>query len=515
MTLSAQNNPLPSASTKSLLLAAFIGGVAVALPFLQPSLFPLAWIAFVPLLWLLRRAATLRRTFLIAWLGGVVTLATGFYWVDHTMRVFGGIPPGLSQLGLLLFGATQSIPIALFALLVRLCGLGPLYIFPPLLWVAIEFSFPQIFPWHLANSQLAFLGLIQTADAIGPYGTSFLLVWLNALIYAALFERSGNTKNLIAGATVFGVLTIAALFYGQSRLNSVAVEMRAAKTLDIAAIQGSIDIQYKWKTAFLESNLKSYLELTEKTRNATLYLWPESAVEAWVPEDAQKLPAEMVPALPKDSALIFGARSFRGDPRSPDAKVFNSTFLTDSQGNVKGHYHKQVLLAFGEYIPLAAVFSKVPGVPPIGDGFTRGDGPVTLDIANGIRVAPLICYEDLMPELARRFVKEKGADILVNLTNDAWFGDTVAPWQHARLAQWRAIETRRALVRVTNTGLTAVIDPRGEMVKNLPTFTSGVLTASVPIMTGETLYVRYGDWFGWLIVASSVGVLLRRWTMGR
>jgi apolipoprotein N-acyltransferase len=314
---------------------------------------------------------------------------------------------------------------------------------------------------------------------------------------------------------VLGVFTIAALFYGESRLNSVALAMRAAKRLEIAAIQGSIDIKYKWKTAFLESNLKSYLELTEKSRNAALYIWPESAVEAWVPEDAQNLPAEMVPALPTDSALIFGARSFRGDPRSPDAKVFNSAFLIDSRGNVKGHYHKQVLLAFGEYLPFAAVFSKVPGVPPIGDGFTRGNGPVTLDIANGIRVAPLICYEDLMPELARRFVREKSADILVNLTNDAWFGDTVAPWQHARLAQWRAIETRRTLVRVTNTGLTAIIDPRGEMVRTLPTFAPGVLTASVPIMTGETFYVRYGDWFAWMMVGASLAIVLRRWRRGK
>jgi apolipoprotein N-acyltransferase len=457
----------------------------------------------------------LRQVFLISWLGGAVTLATGFYWVDHTMRVFGGIPPGLSHVGLLLFGVSQSIPIALFALLVRLCGLGPLYIFPPLLWVGIEFVFPQIFPWHLANSQSAFLALIQTADLVGPYGTSFLLVWLNAIVYAALFERSGKAKDLVVGAAVFIVLTLAALFYGQSRLNSVAAEMRAAKTLEIAAIQGSIDIKYKWKTAFLESNLKSYLELTEKTANAALYIWPESAVEAWVPEDAQKLPAEIVPALPKDSALIFGARSFRGDPRLPDAKVFNSAFLIDSQGNVKGHYHKQVLLAFGEYLPFASVLSQVPGVPPIGDGFTRGEGSVTLDLSGGIRIAPLICYEDLMPELARRFVREKSADIFVNLTNDAWFGDTVAPWQHARLAQWRAIETRRALVRVTNTGLTAVIDPRGEIVKILPTFAPGVLTASVPILTGETFYVRYGDWFGWLMVVASLAIVLRRWRRGK
>ena len=180
-----------------------------------------------------------------------------------------------------------------------------------------------------------------------------------------------------------------------------------------------------------------------------------------------------------------------------------------------GHYHKQVLLAFGEYIPFAPIFSKIPGMPPVGEGFSRGDGPTTLDLPGGIKVAPLICYEDIMPELARGFVKEKGANLLVNLTNDAWFGDTVAPWQHARLAQWRAIETRRTLVRVTNTGLTTIINPKGEMLDTLPLFAPGVLTAKVEIMNGETLYVKYGDWFAWLTVAGSVLILLGGWKLGR
>jgi apolipoprotein N-acyltransferase len=248
--------------------------------------------------------------------------------------------------------------------------------------------------------------------------------------------------------------------------------------------------------------------LTAKAQEVSLVLWPESAVEVLLPENLARLPPEILPSLPQGSSLIFGVRSFRGNPASRDAKFFNSAFLADSQGGVLGFYHKQVLLAFGEYIPFAAVLSKLPGVPPIGDGFIPGSGPATLDLPAGIRVAPLICYEDLMPHLSRRFVSEKRADLLVNLTNDAWFGDTVAPWQHARLAQWRAIETRRTLVRVTNTGVTTVINPRGEMLESLPTFSPGVLSAKVEIMQGETLYVRFGDWFAWTIVGASAAILL-------
>jgi apolipoprotein N-acyltransferase len=148
---------------------------------------------------------------------------------------------------------------------------------------------------------------------------------------------------------------------------------------------------------------------------------------------------------------------------------------------------------------------------PFADGFTPGDGPHTLNLPGGVRVAPLICYEDLMPELSRGFVKTGKTNILVNLTNDAWYGRTVAPWQHARLSQWRAIETRRSLVRVTNTGVTAVINPKGEMTQSLPLFTAAVLRADVALLDGETLYVRFGDWFAWSATLISLAVLLIYW----
>src|SRR4030095_5185146 len=185
----------------------------------------------------------------------------------------------------------------------------------------------------------------------------------------------------------------------------------------------------------------------------------------------------------------------RGTPKGPDPKAFNTAFLTDPRGVVLARYHKQVLLAFGEYIPFSGLLGLLPGVPLI-EGFTAGDGPRTLDLPGGEKIAPLICYEDLMPEISRSFVREKKANLLVNLTNDAWYGRTVAPWQHARLAQWRAIETRRSLLRVTNTGVTSFINAKGEMVETLPIFTPAVLKTQLEILEGETFYVRFGDCAG-------------------
>jgi apolipoprotein N-acyltransferase len=137
---------------------------------------------------------------------------------------------------------------------------------------------------------------------------------------------------------------------------------------------------------------------------------------------------------------------------------------------------------------------------------------VTFQLSRGVRLAPLICYEDLMPDLARKFVSETRANVLVNLTNDAWYGRSVGPWQHLWLAQSRAIETRRSLLRVTNTGVTSLVNAKGEIVQTLPMFTDAVMQSEVDILNGETYYVRFGDWFAWGLTAITVGIVLFQFT---
>src|SRR5262245_56290200 len=178
------------------------------------------------------------------------------------------------------------------------------------------------------------------------------------------------------------------------------------------------------------------------------------------------------------AAFIFGAKSIRGRPGRSDIKAFNTAFFTDAKGRVLGRYHKQVLLAFGEYLPFAKVLSLIPGIP-FADGFTPGFGPIAFHLSRGARVAPLICYEDLMPDISRKFVSETRANVLVNLTNDAWYGKTVGPWQHLWLSQSRAIETRRSLLRVTNTGVTSLVNAKGEVVKTLPMFRADTMQTEV------------------------------------
>ncbi|MBI4527335.1 MAG: apolipoprotein N-acyltransferase [Deltaproteobacteria bacterium] len=488
--------------------AIILSSILFTAPFLFPRLFPLAWVGLVPLFYVVERINTGRRAFAFGWLMGWLCNLLGFYWLVYTISVFGGFSYPTSVVVFLIFASLEALQFALFSLIVRRVGPGLLNLFPALFWVGIEYWFPHLFPWQVANTQIQFLTLIQSADIIGLYGTSFLVVWLNTIVYGMLFRHWGKLRQSLVSAALFAVVLLGAIIYGAARLPQVSAESANAVKLTLAAVQGNIDIDLKWNPAQWSRNLKSYQDLTSNARDAALVIWPESAYEPWLPENNHQLPPELRSALPPESSFfIFGARSYSGRPETSDFKAFNSAFLADNRGRILSGYHKQVLMAFGEYIPFSTLLAQIPGVPKL-ESFSRGDAARTLDFSGGIRVAPLICYEDLMPELARAFVRQSKANLLVNLTNDAWYGNTVAPWQHARLAQWRAIETRRYLVRATNTGVTAVIDPTGAMVEALPTFSPGILSSTVSILEGETLYVRFGDWFAWLVSGVSVVIFL-------
>lgn len=492
----------------SKLFAPIFSAALLAAPYLWPSLFPLAWLAFVPLFWAIDHAATLGRAALYGWMMGFAAHLMGFYWLVYTISAFGGFPYAVSVLVFVLYASLQAIQMALFALLVRGAGFGPLQIFPALFWVPLEFLFPLLFPWHVANSQAAFSWFVQSADLVGPYGASFVVVWSNAAIYHAWLARGEPGWRRYLPAAYAATAVLVSLVYGAGRLQSVGEEMAAAQKLSVAAVQGNVDIDMKWNPILAQKNLAQHRELTAPLNAVPLVIWPESAIEAFIPEDLQVLPPEFMPAFHSERTFfIFGAKSYRGKPGQAGLKMFNTAFFTDARGRILGRYHKQVLLAFGEYLPFSRILSLLPAMP-FADGFTPGPGPVAFHMAGGIRIAPLICYEDLMPDLSRKFVSEARANILVNLTNDAWYGRSVGPSQHLWLAQSRAIETRRSLLRVTNTGVTSLVNAKGEIVKTLPMFTSAVMQTDVEILNGETYYVRFGDWFAWALTAISVALVL-------
>jgi apolipoprotein N-acyltransferase len=485
-----------------------LSAALLAAPFLDPGFFPLAWIAFVPLFWTVIQAKSLRHVVFYGWLMGFVAHLIGFHWLVYTISAFGEFPYAVSVVVFILYAALQAIQMTIFALLVRAVGFGPLQIFPAVFWIPLEFLFPLLFPWYVANSQVLFSRFIQSADLVGPYGASFIILWINAAVYKAAFatkeERSAKWLPIAYAMLAF----VISLIYGFQRLETVTEEIAGARKLSVAAVQGNIDIDLKWNPVRAKSNLQKHIKLTNELDATPLVIWPESAIEEWIPEGLKQMPMDYLPAFKSERTFfIFGAKSFSGKPGAPGFKAFNTAFFTDGQGRVLSRYHKQVLLAFGEYLPFSRVLSLLPAMP-FADGFTPGPGPVVFHLPRGVRIAPLICYEDLMPHLSRKFVSETRANVLVNLTNDAWYGKTVGPWQHLRLAQSRAIETRRSLLRVTNTGVTSLVNAKGELVKSLPLFTEAVMQTDVEILNGETYYVRFGDWFAWGMTAISIGLLL-------
>ncbi|MGE5219949.1 MAG: apolipoprotein N-acyltransferase [Chloroflexota bacterium] len=493
------------------ILLPIISAGLLAAPFLDPRFFPLAWAAFVPLFWAIDQAATTRGAISYGWLMGFAAHLIGFYWLVYTISVFGGFPYAASVLVFLAYAALQALQVALFALFLRVGGFGPLALFPALFWVPLEFLFPLLFPWHVANSQVAFTWLVQSADLVGPYGVSFVVVWVNAALYRALRSKVKERPLAWRPLACATLAVIVSIVYGVGRLAAVGEEMAGARKLSVAAVQGDVDIDLKWNPALAQKNLETHRRLTaQQADGAALVIWPESAVELMIPETLLALPAELMPALSSDRAFfIFGAKSFSGRLGSASGKAFNTAFFTDAKGQILARYHKQVLLAFGEYLPFAKVLALLPAMP-FADGFTPGQGPVAFYLSGGVRVAPLICYEDLMPDLARKFVSEARANLLVNLTNDAWYGRSMGPWQHLWLAQFRAIETRRSLLRVTNTGVTSLINAKGELVRSMPLFTPAVMNSDVEILNGETYYVRFGDWFAWGLTGLSIVILLFR-----
>ena len=497
------------AGFRSLFPLSLLSAALIASPFLWPILFPLTWLAPVPFLTAVESARDWRLALWAGALTGTATIALGFHWLVYTIHLFGGVNYALAAVGFALFVLYSAIPFVAFAGLVRLCGVGPLGLLPAAFWVAVEFWFPNLFPWYLATGQTRFTSLNQSADLVGHYGTTFVVLWCGTALYQVLRARRGKGTLRSAGWAVGSVCAVlaAAVVYGQVRLAQVDGAARAAARLDVAVIQGNIAIERKGKAAFLKTNQQTYKNLSERHRDADLVIWPESAMEKWLPNKARRIPRELLPA--RHPHMIVGAISYEQRPGNRFRR-YNSAVALDPDGAVLGRYHKRVLLAFGEYIPLSWLIGSVPGMSAIGDGFTPGRIESPLVLPQGARVAPLICYEDLMPDLSRRFVRDERANLLVNLTNDAWYGRTVAPWQHARLARWRSLETRRTLVRATNTGVTTVIDPAGRMSAALPLFTEGVLTATVPLMEMETVYVRYGDWFAWLMTLVTVAAVAGR-----
>jgi apolipoprotein N-acyltransferase len=414
-------------------------------------------------------------------------------------------------------------------------------------WVALEYARAHVFSgfgWNLlAYSQTPWHPLIQVADVTGAWGVSFVIVVVNVAIAAGLRamaqrrprhkRRTARVHGVMPQLAVASIILLIVLGYGLWRPHHVAL----GAPIRVAVVQGNIPQEQKWDQAHVTTIMERYEALSRQAASTApqLIVWPETSVPGYVEADAE-LTAQLLELVKRIRIpLLVGAPMVRGDPTAWFPT--NSAVLIDDLGRIKGRYDKIHLVPFGEFIPLER---RLPWLrtllPPIGDfvsgrehtvfplsvsrftmpmpggGGAGAPRQATVNLTRG--VSALICFEDVFPELARRFVR-KGAQLLVVITNDAWFGPTAAAYQHAQASTFRAVELRVPVARAANTGWSGCIDVTGRWVASVQDpqgrelFVDGTQTCELRLGTVRTLALHWGDWCALVCVLAVVAWLSR------
>ena len=473
-----------------------------------------AWIALLPLHRVLIGVTT-RQAFLRGWLTGFLAFIGTMYWVVTAMHLYGKVPLPISIALMLLLAGYLGLYVGLYAWgVVRLEQQWPAatWIAAPCLWVSLEYTRAHAFsglPWGLLGySQFQWLSLIQVANITAVYGVSFLIVLVNVslfLLFRGLFTDTPRKLPWIPLAST-ATAVLGAWLYGLGQLH-----LPPSDNLTVGVVQANIDQARKWDTAYRAETLKRYRRLTETVSpQSELILWPEAATPFLFEQEPDYRALVTGMAKHAEVPLVFGSPTLR---RQSDGTPYllNSAYLLSSSGEVSGRYDKQHLVPFGEYIPLQRLlFFLDKLVVGIGD-FQPGPGPTLLNFERGsdgrqTRFGVAICFEVIFPDLVRRLALE-GANFLVTITNDAWFGNTVAPHQHFGMVVFRAVENRMAFARAANTGVSGLIDPTGRILTATPVFAEHAIIGSISLGAPSTVYTRFGDVFAWACVIMALFLL--------
>lgn len=495
------------------------------------SIFPtldlefLAWIAFIPLFFSIKDSRPIR-AFWLGYLSGVVAFSGILYWIIYAVTHYGKLP---GVVGFLIWPVAVITLSALVAFLALFFGAFtclinwlylklklPFVLTAPPLWVALEYIrsfFLTGFPWaSLGYSQYLNLPLIQIAELTGVYGLSFEIILVNAALYQFIIGWLSLPRriHLIELAVAISCLTLT-ISFGSWRLKELNALLPRSPHLRVGLIQGNIEQDQKWDKQFREKTINIYQSLTREAAKAgvDLIIWPETAAPFYFQTNQIYRPRILNTARQNESYLLFGSPGYQYQGRK--SRYFNSAFLISPRGKVLGRYDKIHLVPFGEYIPLKRLLPFIDRwVEGIGN-FSSGKEETILALPQA-KFGVLICYEIIFPALVRKFVK-KGADFLVTITNDAWFGRTSAPYQHLSMATFRAVENRTGLARAANTGITAFIEPTGKISRATRIFTRGWLAGEVKLKVKRTFYTQFGDLFAWLcglISATFIGIALSK-----
>jgi apolipoprotein N-acyltransferase len=477
------------------------------------------WIAMVP--WLIAlEGKKCKEAFLLSYLVGLIFFGGISYWIwsvrEYTvidfllLAVYFPHYGSLWGLGIVWLRNRTSLPLILIA---------------PSLFVALEylrahFGFLSA-PWMLlGHSQYANVPLIQIASITGVYGLSFLIVLVNVAVThvaLALLRRPTtpiSQSSVMIPLAVATVLLVVCLGYGHVSLSS----QPSTPTFKVAVIQGNIPQETKWHKDATSWVLAKYQSLTYTAakQDPLLIVWPETAI----PGDVKHHPelkgfVEHLAQATKTHLLVGSAENAKFDRHKSRDHSYNSMFLFSPEGSIIAEYRKMVLLPFGEYPPLQGWITW-PSTIVSSMGATLPGTEYTIFRVSKTLLGTTICWEALFSEHFREFVN-RGARLMIAASNEAWFGDTAAPYQVLAMTVFRAVENRVAVVRAANTGLSSVIDPFGRIISRVrdandkELFIDGILTTSVPVSMTETFYTRHGDIFAFLTITVSIVMLFWAW----
>ena len=506
-----------------------------------------AWFGLVPLIWAVLSPGCsesrhpLRRAFLLAYVCGVLWYAGNCYWIYDTMCVYGGLPPVVSALLLVGYSLVLGLYFGLFGfgipLVRRATGSIRLALaFAPFLWTALELAGARItsVPWDQLGYSMVDNGLVnQIAPWTGVYGISFVLVAANALIAGGLL-LGRCPGNWFADRRMWGITGAVLLMAGGLGVTipppqpaTTATAVLVQPNLDVSAANnwsgpGEWDEHMATFARLADEQCKTYIDGIPQTGAPTgeivcppyvthpdLVVWPE-APAPFFEEDRRFQNAMGKIARAEQAPLVVNGIGSRFSPEENDWQDYVSAMVFNADGSEAGRYDKIHLVPFGEYVPFARLFFFAHKLTGRVSRFTPGEERKVfrLESPNGgtHRYGVFICYEAVFADEVRQFSR-LGAEVLVNVSDDGWYGDTSAPWQHLNMTRMRAIENRRWILRATNTGVTAAIDPYGRVRQSIPRHKVDALPAEFGYRDDVTFYTAHGDVFGWVCAILALGIL--------
>ncbi len=498
---------------------AFISGALLALSFPKYGHPAFAWVALVPLLLALtgwngrpgplRGIAPLRAVGLSLVAGTTFFLGT-VYWTGSVIVTFGDVPVPVAAIGVVLMSAYLAlyhvVGLLVTSRVIAALGARGLF-FAPLGWVGGEYLrgfMLEGFPWvPLGNSQVRLLPVAQLASVLGVYGLSLLVAYVNATVAFALL-RSGRSRTIAVATAAVVLLGIGG--WGTWRIRDASLT-RQGTPIRVGIIQPNIEQNAKLAAAedgnvqearrIFTTNLAMTRDVVR--RGAEFVIWPESSIPFKFDrdprgEEIRALAREIkVPILFGSDEEIIGKGSYT---------IYNSAYELQPDGRTAAVYRKIHLVPFGEFVPLRKWFFFIKPLVDSFTDFSAGDAIVLLPV-NGHPVSTAICYEVVYPSLMRAAVQQ-GSELLTTITNDGWYGHSSAPYQHFEMAAMRAIEQGRYLARAANTGISGLVDPYGQVVRQSAIFEQVGLVESARFLTGTTVYGRIGDVVGY----ASLGLTL-------